>query len=76
MSTHHWSIKFDGKYDVYVDRTFQTGMGVLKIELNGEVLHSKPVVIAPNGPFGPDEFDVAEWEEECLAFHESLKNKS
>ena len=76
MAEHYWSIKFDGKYDVYVDRIQGSAQGVLKIEENGKVLHSKPVVIAPSGSYGPDEFDVDEWEAECLAFHEALQNKS
>lgn len=76
MGNHYWSIQFDGKYDVYVDRIQNTTLGILKIELNGVVVHSKSVIIAPGTSLGPDEFDVAEWEEECLAFHEALKNKS
>lgn len=64
-----WANQVDKKYDVYVERVRgDTHKGVLKVELKGEVLFTKDVIISFGGPFGVDAQDEHDWCEECIKF--------
>lgn len=72
MSTRVWGVKVDCLLDAYVEQTAE-GHGILKIDLDGKNLHSKPVTIALTTAFGLDEADVDDWENESLRFLEEYK---
>lgn len=68
-----WIDQVDKKYDVYVAREDSKYKGTLKIELNGQLLHSQEVDISYGARFGPDIQDVHDWQNICCAFVDKLE---
>lgn len=64
-----WEARLDDKYDVYVvDGIPATAY----VELDGEVLASKNVVLSYGAIFGPDMFDVEEWAQWAVSVVDNL----
>lgn len=60
-----WSSKLDKRWDCRVLRTgFYTG--TLQI-FDGDVLfHEEPTALSYGAQFGPDQGDIAEWQDRCV----------
>ncbi len=66
-----WTSTLDRKYTIAVTRT-ELYHGELTIAEGTTLLHRQPVFLAFDALFGPDETDVAEWQDIALAFVDNL----
>lgn len=69
-----WKDQVDKKYDVYVERV-EPYKGQLVIKEGDNELTRKFVTITYDAKFGPDTFDLLQWELDCIDFIENQLNK-
>jgi hypothetical protein len=62
-----WESKLDDKYLCRVTRT-EPYVGLLEIIEGEEVVLSESVPLSYDAKFGPDVFDLSEWQDRCVEF--------
>lgn len=68
MSELVWQSQLDDRYDCRVTRnSYHEGTLVVEDKQDGRQLLEKKVTLSYGAQFGPDMFDVAAWQDDCIA---------
>lgn len=65
-----WKDKLDSKYDIVVTRT-KPYKGLLRVSEGDTILLEEEVLLSYDAKFGPDAFDIEDWQNRVIKFIDS-----